>query len=278
MRFTPRPLLLLVAAAAVAATACDFEFTAPDTVEVATVRVRVTGGIAGADYTFEVASQGHVTGVECVNGCDFAPGDTLLRLTPAQQDAFLEAVNASGLPTAGRPVDFGTECCDQFTFRVTYSSGREIRTFVGGLESFPGPLRTLVQSLHRYYEGAPPVIMRQLSGLEGFQTDPVAVRSARVDGDVLVLELEYGGGCAVHDVDAVAWTGWMESAPVQLGIAVTHDDHADPCDALVRPTLSFDLAPVRFAYAAAYQGGSATVLLRVAAAGSSQVVTVPFTF
>jgi len=277
MRLKTRPFLA-AALAALALAGCDFEFTAPDLAESATVRVQVTGGVAGADYTYEISSLGHVTGVECVNLCDFAPGDTLLRLTPAQQQAFLDAVNASGLPTSGRPVDFGTECCDQFTFRVTFSSGREIRTFVGGLDNFPGPLRTLVQTLHRFYLGAPPVIMRQLSGLEGFRTDGVEVMGARADGDFLVLDVRYAGGCTVHDLDAVAWTGWMESNPVQLGVAVTHDAHGETCEALVTRTLTFDLAPVRYAYAAAYPSGPATVLLRVAAGGSGPIHPVPFTF
>lgn len=32
----------------------------------------------------------------------------------------------------------------------------------------------------------------------------------RVEGDLLAVDVRYGGGCRTHEVDAVVWTGWME--------------------------------------------------------------------
>ena len=274
-----RPLLLAAAFLLVGASGCDYEFTGPDAAVAATVRVRVTGGLANSDFTYDVTTPGHVTGVECLSGCAFAPGDTLVLLTPAQQEAVLDAVNRSGLPTSGRPVDFGTECCDQLTFRVTYSSGREIRTFAGSIGTFPAPLRSLVETLQAAFRGAPPLILRQFSGLSGLSVDPLTLRGARVESDgALAVDVRYGGGCSTHDVDAVMWTDWAGVAPAEVGVALTHDDHDDACDALISRTLRFDLEPLRQSYAAVYSAGGGDVVLRLTVGGTGSAILVPYSF
>jgi hypothetical protein len=115
----------------------------------------------------------------------------------------------------------------------------------------------------------PPLIVAQDTGLEGFDRDAITVRGAHEEFGILYVEIQYGGGCAHHDVDAVAYTGWMESNPVQVGVALAHDAHDDMCDALVTRTLRFDLLPLRDAYADAYGPGNATLILRLQAADTA---------
>jgi hypothetical protein len=274
----PVPSLLLVLLVLGGLSGCDYAVLGPEPAVVATIRVRVTGGIASADYTYEVSTEGHVTGVDCINLCSFVPGDTLTHMTAAQQEAVLEAVNRSGLPTSGRPVDFGTECCDQFTYRVTYASGLEIRTFAGGFDQFPEPLQVLVRTLNLLYQGTGPLIVAQDSGLGGFPGDPLELLDARIDGGTLALDVRYAGGCTDHDLDAVAWTGWMESNPVQVGIAVAHGSRGDSCKALVARTVRFDLEPLRRAYESAYGSGPGTLVLRVGVAGQGSARSLDFVF
>jgi len=253
----------LTLTALLAGNACDTEVTGLSDGEPITVRVTVTGGIAAADYTFELQDDGVVLGIRCVNLCTFLPGDTLVRLTPAQRSAVKSTVVESGLHDAGRPVNFGTECCDQFTYKVTYTSGTVVRSFTGGVESMPEPLGKLVRALQLVYLGTPPLIVAQTTGLEGFSLDPLGLLDARVDGGVLEVDVSFSGGCGIHDVDAVAHTGWMESNPVQVGVALTHEDHDDACDAIVEQTLRFDLEPLKDAYTDVYGVGPSTLLLNV---------------
>jgi hypothetical protein len=92
--------------------------------------------------------------------------------------------------------------------------------------------------------------------------DPLQIDSARVVGDVLYVYATHGGGCAEHEYAAVAWNGWLESNPVQVGVLIAHDDHDDPCDALLSPELRFDLGALKSAYEASYNGwGSSSVLI-----------------
>lgn len=283
--FPARPMIRTLASAVTAAavlvagSGCADSLTDPSAGDIARLEVRVAGGLGNVDYTYQVSGAGHVTGLECTRGCAFTAGDTILRLTPSQRAAFLDAVERSGLANAEPEVEYGTACCDLLIFHVTYQAGEETRVFSGSMETFPAPLDTLMETVHGLYLGIAPVTLNQDGGLAGFPTDPVVVDSAWVEGpETLAVAVRHGGGCAPHDFDAVVWTGWMESDPVKVGIALAHDGHDDPCDALLIHTLRFGLAPLRQAYADAYGAGPATVVLQVQAAESGQVVEVPFSF
>ena len=261
--FTVSALLLAAGCAG-----CDDQPSAPAT-DLERIEVDVTGGIAAADYAYLVEG-GAVTGAACRSLCDFAAGDTLLLLTPAQRRALADAVDGSGLPGWTGPEESGTQCCDQFHYRVTWTWGTRVRTFGGTDGLLPEPFRELVRSLQLLRRAIPPVVLSQDKGLQGFRADALQLLDVRVEGGVLEVDAGWSGGCAVHDVDAVVWTGWMESWPVQVGVALAHDAHGDACKALVRRTLRFDLEPLRRAYARAYGSGPATLVLRVGAAAGGE--------
>lgn len=269
---------LLPCLLALAGWGCDADGVGPTPTDLDLTEVRVSGGLAGVDYGFQVSGTGAVVGTRCVRGCSFAPGDTLFRMTPAQRDALMDVIDRTDFPPRGSSRNYGTPCCDLLTFQVAYTTAGSTTTVVGTLETFPSGVRSLVERLHLIYQGTPPVIMAQDSGLGGFGTDPMSLDEIRLDQGALAVDLHYGGGCAHHDVDAVVWTGWMESHPVQVGVALTHRDHGDPCDALVHRSLRFDLTPLRRAYAAAYGPGPASVILRVEAPGTGVARSVTFTF
>jgi len=101
------------------------------------------------------------------------------------------------------------------------------------------------------------------SDLGRWRADPLVIDSASIRSDVLHVYVTHGGGCARHEYAAVAWNGWLESHPVQVGVVLAHDSKGDACDAIVRAALRFDLAPLRQAYARDYGMGAAEVVLRL---------------
>lgn len=80
---------------------------------------------------------------------------------------------------------------------------------------------------------------------QGPGSAPVSV--ARWDipgGDSLVGDVEYGGGCEVHDF-RLCWDGlFLESLPVQVNLWVRDLGPPDPCDAWVTEPVEFDLEPL----------------------------------
>lgn len=99
--------------------------------------------------------------------------------------------------------------------------------------------------------------------------DPWTLQDARVDDASLLLTVSYSGGCKPHEFWLVAVGDWEvlpNAGPIPLvavPLLLAHDDHADPCDALVSLPLEYDLEPLRSAYHRRFGFGPATVLLRM---------------
>ena len=80
------------------------------------------------------------------------------------------------------------------------------------------------------------------------KSDPFEVNEARIAGNTLIVNVSYGGGCAVHVFRAWADDAFRMTDPVGLAIAITHDARGDPCERWVTEDIQFDLTPVRNAY------------------------------
>ena len=75
------------------------------------------------------------------------------------------------------------------------------------------------------------------------QSDSYTLIGAELKGSILEIEVEYGGGCG-GDVWTLAWTGMlMKSMPPKANIYL-HLKDEDPCRALVRKKISFDISTV----------------------------------
>ncbi len=93
--------------------------------------------------------------------------------------------------------------------------------------------------------------------------DPFELDSARIGRDLLKATLIYGGGCRDHDFRA-CWDGlFMETWPVGARLLLDHDDHDDPCDALIRETRAFDLRPLRLAWEEEYGPPPGTIVIHL---------------
>ena len=93
------------------------------------------------------------------------------------------------------------------------------------------------------------------------QSDPFALNSASVTGNVLTISVSYSGGCRSHEFVLTVAESFQESSPVQLPMVLTHEDNDDPCEAYPTEQRRFDLTPVKERYQAAYGQDSGTVLL-----------------
>lgn len=229
------------------------------------VTLHVSGGIAGADYTLNLDGEtGELIGESCVSVCDFSDGEILQTLTIDQvvyvRALFTEA-NVHGLDGE----DFGVQCCDQFYFDLDFrdSSGRS--RVEGSSEAFPQDLRVAVSTVLGMASGTLPVIVDFVSDPSSWPGDPYQIEAAEVSGQSLMLRVAYSGGCKVHDLKAVAWGGWIEESPIEVGLFLAHEDFDDPCDAWVTRDLYFDLGSLRLAYEESHGQGEpgATTLILV---------------
>lgn len=229
------------------------------------IRLHVTGGFAGADYTISLDGlAGEVRGESCISFCQFEAGEVLRTLTREQVDHVQGLFLSAGIH-ALNGTDFGNECCDQIHFDLEYGDEQGVSRVRGTSEEMPAELREALVTVMVMAWGSLPVSVDFGPDLEHWARDPLQIQDARVSGEVLEVDLTYSGGCGIHDFWAVAWGGWIESSPVQVWMFLSHDDHDDACDAIVQRTVRFGLENLKTAYEASYgigePGGTTLVLL-----------------
>jgi len=240
--------------------------TAPLPAEDFNVKVEVSGGFAGVSFSFEVSGQdGVVRGLSCESVCDFVAGEILATLSTAQVQRTGEELRAAGILVLDG-IDFGTQCCDQFSYVITYEDGERTSTVRGDSGTLPPLLLRAIDTLLGMVDGRLPIIVALEADPDAFPNDPLFVDDAQVVGQALEASVSFGGGCASHEIDLVAFGGWLESFPVQVNVFLSHEDNDDPCDAQLSETRSFDLMPLAEAYRSVYgpgDPGETVVVLRL---------------
>ena len=80
------------------------------------------------------------------------------------------------------------------------------------------------------------------------KSDPFDVGSVRIVGDVLMIEVRYGGGCAEHSFTLLDTGIATKSIPPQHRLRLVHDGRGDTCEAYLTRELFFDISPLRKLY------------------------------
>jgi hypothetical protein len=255
-----------VLAGALCMLACGNSLLVPIPAEDVTITLAVSGGFAGVSWSIVVdGADREVRGGACGNFCDWSPGDVLVAISEEQVAALAQALDDAGVPgLEGR--DYGTGCCDFFHYDLGYQRGTRLYGFRGTDDRLPPPLAEVVRQIAALGQGGVPMIVAESTGETDWPSDPFTLGEVTVDGAGVTAGVTYGGGCARHRMDLVAYGGWMESNPVQVNALITHDDGGDPCDAIVTSARTFDLGPLRAAWVWAYgeiAGERPMVILRL---------------
>ncbi|MBV1856813.1 MAG: hypothetical protein KUG77_00275 [Nannocystaceae bacterium] len=93
--------------------------------------------------------------------------------------------------------------------------------------------------------------------------DDLVINDVTLKGDILTLDVAYSGCGPGHPLGG-CWNGnFNESAPVQTGLDIAHDDLAEECDAFPSDSFEIDLTPMREAYLEGYGGDSGEIDLSI---------------
>ena len=93
--------------------------------------------------------------------------------------------------------------------------------------------------------------------------DSYVVNATALDGDRMVIEVSFAGGCRNHVFTLVISQSFRESDPVQLSAVLAHEANGDACEAWVTETHVFDLTLVRTRYRQFYGPGPGEVVLHI---------------
>ena len=95
-----------------------------------------------------------------------------------------------------------------------------------------------------------------------YQNDSYVFNNVELDGDILTIEVEYGGGCKEHIFSLFGSPGFMKSNPVQTDIMLSHDSNNDACKALITEKIVFNLTPLKEVWQQMY-GESGTIIIHL---------------
>jgi len=84
------------------------------------------------------------------------------------------------------------------------------------------------------------------SNYNSLKTDPLTIISTKIDGDCLVLTLQYGGGCKEHQIDLALIQPECGTPPLPPPtFEIRHNANDDMCKALITKEYTFDISGIR---------------------------------
>jgi hypothetical protein len=93
--------------------------------------------------------------------------------------------------------------------------------------------------------GCSPKLGETLTASETWPEAAFEIESAAVEGDELVVRVQFGGGCAEHALTVESAGPLLKSLPPKQPLRVVHRTPGDPCRALIQEELRIDLKPWR---------------------------------
>lgn len=77
------------------------------------------------------------------------------------------------------------------------------------------------------------------------KNDPFNILESKIEGDSLIMTVQYGGGCEHHTFSLFSNNMYMKSLPMQLNLALEHQGNNDMCRALLTHRIAFDIKACR---------------------------------
>lgn len=126
--------------------------TAPERAEDVRIELGVSGGFAGVDWQITIDGRaGWIVGDRCRGNldCDWEAGELLATVDAARILELARRFIDVGFLEL-RQTDFGTECCDQFGYQLTYADDDDRRTVHGSDGTLPSSVLTLIEDVRRF--------------------------------------------------------------------------------------------------------------------------------
>ena len=96
--------------------------------------------------------------------------------------------------------------------------------------------------------------------------DPVTILDYGLNSlfnQILMIEIQYRGGCRHHTFELLASNAIIESYPPQLKIFLGHNAFNDSCSTMIHDVIFFDLEPLREKYRHKSEVKAGVIILRL---------------
>jgi hypothetical protein len=77
-------------------------------------------------------------------------------------------------------------------------------------------------------------------------SDPVTIKSVRMEGNKLFLAIQYSGGCEIHSFQCIGSPVIAKSLPPIRSVQLVHTANGDACKKLIEQTLEIDISALAY--------------------------------
>ena len=77
-------------------------------------------------------------------------------------------------------------------------------------------------------------------------SDPVTIKSVRMEGNKLILTVQYSGGCENHSFQCIGSPVIAKSLPPIRAVQLVHTANGDACKKLIEQTLEIDISALAY--------------------------------
>lgn len=81
------------------------------------------------------------------------------------------------------------------------------------------------------------------------KNDPYKINSIKIEGNYIIIEISYSGGCETHQFDLIGSKLITKSKPTIRNLQLVHDNKGDICKALITEKLKFSISILAENYA-----------------------------
>jgi len=92
--------------------------------------------------------------------------------------------------------------------------------------------------------------------------DAVAINEAKINNNLLQINVSYAGGCKKHEFQLYGLKGILKSNPPQVIIYLHHNANGDMCEAYLTEGIEFNLLPLKSEYQQQFNNNG-PLLLRI---------------
>lgn len=115
----------------------------------------------------------------------------------------------------------------------------------------------LVNNLGDSREASPVQILDSNGSFSEIPAGAVTVKDILLEGNFLVLDVSYSGGCEEHEFTLYAERGFVETNPPGAEVYVSHESNGDACRQFIEETLVFNIQPLVPLFKSMYPGSDA---------------------
>ncbi len=117
----------------------------------------------------------------------------------------------------------------------------------------PAPSLTIVtpeeKTAEKQLDQAKVEVIREIQVVPGMKlskSDAFSYGSVQIQGDSLLIAVQYSGGCKAHEWNMYTTGTYSKTFPPKIEVYLHHTSNQDFCKALLRETLIFDLKNIRY--------------------------------